>query len=91
MHLLDKYSNTVVQITMQSKVQAFVQGGRGHRGGRGRDNRVGRGKKQFDKDYWKDKEFLIAIRRDIYQQVVQRHKRTLMMHLFHLILAKQKV
>ena len=34
MHLLDKYSNTVVQRTMQSKGTAFVKGGRDHRGGR---------------------------------------------------------
>ena len=33
-----------------------MQGGRGHRGGRGRDNRGGRGHKLFDKEYWKDKE-----------------------------------
>ena len=33
-----------------------MQGGRGHRGGRGRYNRCGRGNKPFDKEYWKDKE-----------------------------------
>ena len=35
---------------------AFVQGGRGHKGGRGRGDRFGRGNKPFDKYYWKDKE-----------------------------------
>ena len=33
-----------------------MQGGRGHRGGRGRYIRGGRGNKPFDKEYWKDKE-----------------------------------
>ena len=48
LYLLDKYSKTVVQRTMQSKVTAFVQGSRGHIGGRGN--------KPFDGEYWKDKE-----------------------------------
>ena len=56
LHILDKYNKTVVQITTQSKGTAFVQGGRGHGGGRGRVNRGGRGNKPFEKWYWKDKE-----------------------------------
>ena len=40
----------------KSKGTAFVQGRRGHIGGRGRDNRGGRGHKPFEKEYWKDKE-----------------------------------
>ena len=49
LHLLDKYSKTVVQIMTQSEVTLFVQGVRGHRGGRGRGNRGGRGNKPFRK------------------------------------------
>ena len=56
LHLLNKYSKTVVQRTTQSKGLAFVKGGRGHSGGRDRDNRGGRGNKPLDKEYWKDKE-----------------------------------
>ena len=55
LHLLDKYIHTVVQRTTQSEGTAFVQGGRGHICGRGRDNRGIRGKKPFDEEYWKDK------------------------------------
>ena len=39
LHLLDKYSKTVVQRMTQSEGTAFVLFGRGNRGGRGRDNR----------------------------------------------------
>ena len=39
LHLLDKYIKAVVQRTTKSKGTAFLQGGRGHRCGRGRDNR----------------------------------------------------
>ena len=49
LHPLDKYSKTVVQRATQFEGTAFVQGGRGHRGGRGRNNRGGRGNKTFDK------------------------------------------
>ena len=52
LHLLDKYSKTVVQKMTHSEVMAFVKGGRGHRGGRGRGNRGrrgGRGNKPYDK------------------------------------------
>ena len=56
LHLLDKYSNAVVQRTNHSKGAAFVQGGRGHRVGRGRGNGGGRGNEHLDKEYWKDKE-----------------------------------
>ena len=46
LHLLDKFSKTVVpRATTQSEGTAFVQGG----GGRNQ-------KKPFDKEYWKDKE-----------------------------------
>ena len=51
LHLLNKYINTVMQRTTQSEVTAFVQGGRGHRGGRYRGNRGGRDNKLFDKEY----------------------------------------
>ena len=91
LHLLKNYSKTVVQRTTQSEGMEFVQGGRGHRCERGRDNRGGRGNKSFDKEYWKDKYFSITIRRDIHQRVYQKQKRTLTMHLFHLGPAKQKV
>ena len=56
LHLLDKYSKTVVQRTTQYEGTAFVQGGRGHICRRGRNNRDGRGNKDFDKEYWKYKE-----------------------------------
>ena len=49
LHLLDKYRKTVLQRMTQSEGTAFVQGGRGHKGGRGRGDRVGRGNKTFDK------------------------------------------
>ena len=49
LHLLDKYRKTVVQRTTQSEGTAFLQGGRGHIGRRGRDNRGGRGNKPFEK------------------------------------------
>ena len=51
LHLIDKYIKTILQRTMQSEGTSFVQGGRGHSSGRVRDNRVGRGKKPFDKEY----------------------------------------
>ena len=56
LHLLDKYIKTVLQRTTQSEETAFLKGGRGHRDGRGRDNRGIRGNKAFEKEYWKDKE-----------------------------------
>ena len=40
LHLLNKYIKTVVQRMTQSEGTTFVQGGRGHRGGRDRGNRV---------------------------------------------------
>ena len=49
LHLLDKYIKKVVQRKTQSKRTAFVQGGRGHRSGGGRDNIGGRSNKHFDK------------------------------------------
>ena len=49
LHLLDKYSTTVVQRITQSEGTVLVKGGRGHRGGRGRGNICGRGNKPFDK------------------------------------------
>ena len=56
LHLLDKYRKPVVQKKTQYEGTEFVQGGRGHRCGRGRSNRGGRGNKPFDKEYWKDEE-----------------------------------
>ena len=56
LHLLENYSKTFVQRTTQFEGKAFVQGGRGRRGGRGRYNRCRRGNKPFEKEYWKDKE-----------------------------------
>jgi len=57
LHLLDKYSKTVVPKTPISEGMAFAQrGGRGGRGGAGRGNAAGRGSRRpFDKEYWKDK------------------------------------
>ena len=55
LHLLDKYSKTVVQRATHSEGTEFVKGGRGYRSGRGRDNRGGRGNKPFDKEYCKYK------------------------------------
>jgi hypothetical protein len=51
LHLLDKYSKTVVVPKMtSSEGSSFAQkGGRGGRGGKGR------GTITFDKEYWKDK------------------------------------
>jgi hypothetical protein len=51
LHLLDKYSKTVVVPKMtSSEGSSFAQkGGRGGRGGRGRPTIT------FDKEYWKDK------------------------------------
>jgi hypothetical protein len=61
LHLLDKYSKTVVPKVSPSKGTSFVQ-----RGGRGSGNQNGSGAgrgngstgnaKPFNKDYWKDKE-----------------------------------
>ena len=55
MHLLDKYSKTVLQRRTQSELTAFMQGDIGHRGGRGKYNRGLSRNKPFDKEYWKDK------------------------------------
>ena len=49
LHLLDKYIKTDLQRMTQPEGTAFVQGGRGHKSGRGRGDRVGRGNKPFDK------------------------------------------
>ena len=51
LHLLDKYSKTVVQRTTQSEGTAFMQVSKGHGGGIGRGNIDGRGNKPFDKEY----------------------------------------
>jgi hypothetical protein len=59
LHLLDKYSMTVMPKTTQSEGTSFAQ-----KGGRGNGNKAGRGNgagkaangKPFDKEYWKDKE-----------------------------------
>ena len=91
LHLLDKYSKTVVQRTTQSEGTAFVQGGRCHRRGRGRYNRVGRVDKPFNKTTGKIRNALIEIRRDTHQRVAQRQKRTLTTHLLHIGQAKKKV
>ena len=56
LHLLNKYRNTILQSMKHSEGTAFIQGGRYHRGGRGRVNRGGRSNKPFNKEYWKDKE-----------------------------------
>jgi hypothetical protein len=58
LHILDKYSKTVVPKTTQSEGTSFVQkGGRGKEGGAGRGNGGGKGRsKPFDKEHWKDKE-----------------------------------
>jgi hypothetical protein len=58
LHLLDKYSKTVVPKTTPSEGTSFVQkGGKGNKGGAGRGNGGGKGsEKPFDKEYWKDKE-----------------------------------
>ena len=66
LHLLDKYSKTVVTKPTPSEGSSFAQSGGGGRGGRGggsgRGNGGGRGRgsgntgKPFDKEYWKEKE-----------------------------------
>jgi ribosomal protein L15 len=61
LHLLDKYSKTVVAKSTPSEGASFAQGG-GRGGGRGRGRGSGRGSGRGDKDhlhdkeYWKDKE-----------------------------------
>jgi hypothetical protein len=58
LHLLDKYSKTLMPKMTQSEGTSFVQkGGRGKGNGAGRGNGAGKGnQKPFDKEYWKDKE-----------------------------------
>ena len=58
LHLLDKYSKTVVPKTTQSEGTLFAQkGGRGNGKAAGRGNGAGKSNgKPFDKEYWKDKE-----------------------------------
>ena len=52
LHLLDKYSKTVVAKATQSEGTSFVQGGgRGSKGKGGSDE-----KRPFDKKWWKNKE-----------------------------------
>ena len=61
LHLLDKYSKTVVPTTTQSEGASFAQkGGKGGKSG-GRSKETGTGsnnstQKPYDKEYWKDKE-----------------------------------
>jgi hypothetical protein len=58
LHLLDKYTKTVVPKTTQSEGTLFAQkGGRGdgNKGNAGRGNGA-TAKKPFNKEYWKDKE-----------------------------------
>jgi hypothetical protein len=56
LHLLDKYSKTVVAKVTQSEPPSFAQrnGGGGGRGGRSGN---GKSHNNFDKEYWKDKTF----------------------------------
>jgi hypothetical protein len=55
LHLLDKYSNTVVAKVTQSEGTSFAQkGGRG--GGNRSSSGKGRDSSTYDKKYWNDKE-----------------------------------
>jgi hypothetical protein len=60
LHLLDKYSKTVVPKTTPSEGKSFVQKGgkgKGPAAGQGNGAEKSKGKqKPFDKEYWKDKE-----------------------------------
>jgi hypothetical protein len=63
LHLLDKYSKTVVPKPNQSEGASFAQkkGGKGGRGGAGRGNATdkdggGAAQKPFNKEFWADKE-----------------------------------
>jgi hypothetical protein len=68
LHLLDKYSKTVVvPKTTSSEGSSFAQkGGRGGRGSRIRATIT------FDKEYWKDKHASIGARRVIHHQAAQK-------------------
>jgi uncharacterized protein YodC (DUF2158 family) len=56
LHLLDKYSKTIVPKTTQSEGTSFAQkGGRGN-GNKGNASKGNATKKPFDKEFWKDKE-----------------------------------
>jgi hypothetical protein len=57
LHLLDKYTKTVVSKTTPSEGTSFAQkGGKGKEGGSGKTKRGGKGRKPFNKELWKDKE-----------------------------------
>jgi hypothetical protein len=70
LHLLDKYSKTVVvPKTTSSEGSSFAQmGGSGGRGGKGRPTIT------FNKEYWKDKTFFIAARRVIHHQAARKRQ-----------------
>jgi hypothetical protein len=70
LHLLNKYSKTIVVPKMTSSEESsFTQkGGRGGRGSKGQ------GTITFDKEYWKDKHALIAARRDTHHEAERKQQ-----------------